>query len=103
MLKCELEPMEYAITMEEALVDEIEDFDEEDYFDDYDEVGFNPYMGCYDFDCWVAVAPKTNTRSSFAPGSFVVARAAIVKNLTQLFLQKYKEKSWLFNAYHLYL
>lgn len=22
-----------------------------DYRDDYDEVGFNPYMGCYDFDC----------------------------------------------------
>ena len=51
MLKYELEPMEYAITIEKALVDEIEDFDEEDYFDDYDEVGFNPYMGCYDFDC----------------------------------------------------
>lgn len=22
-----------------------------DYRDDYDECGFNPYMGCYDFDC----------------------------------------------------
>ena len=20
-------------------------------YDDYDEVDFNPYMGCYDFDC----------------------------------------------------
>lgn len=24
---------------------------EEDYEPDYDECGFNPYMGCYDFDC----------------------------------------------------
>lgn len=25
---------------------------EEDYYEpDYDECGFNPYMGCYDFDC----------------------------------------------------
>ena len=22
-----------------------------DYRDDYDECGYNPYMGCYDFDC----------------------------------------------------
>ena len=58
MLKCELEPMEYAVTMEEALVDEVEDFDEEeldefyyDHDDWYDECGYNPYMGCYDFDC----------------------------------------------------
>lgn len=30
-----------------------EDFTEEwyDYRDDYDECGYNPYMGCYDFDC----------------------------------------------------
>ena len=28
-----------------------EESSDEDYFDDYDEVGFNPYMGCYDFDC----------------------------------------------------
>ena len=30
-----------------------EDFadDEEDFVDDYDEIGFNPYMGCYDYDC----------------------------------------------------
>ena len=30
-------------------------FDEEeedyDYEDDFDECGYNPYMGCYDFDC----------------------------------------------------
>lgn len=29
--------------------------DEDDVLDDYeygdDDVGFNPYMGCYDFDC----------------------------------------------------
>jgi hypothetical protein len=30
--------------------DEDED-DYEDYEDDVDEMGFNPYMGCYDFDC----------------------------------------------------
>ena len=32
--------------------EELEDF--EDFYtdhDDYYEVGFNPYMGCYDFDC----------------------------------------------------
>ena len=30
-----------------------EDAQEEwyDYRDDYDECGYNPYMGCYDFDC----------------------------------------------------
>ena len=46
MLLCELDVMEYAVTMEESA----EDFDEVD-FDDVDECGFNPYMGCYDFDC----------------------------------------------------
>lgn len=26
--------------------------DEDEIIDDYnDELGFNPYMGCYDFDC----------------------------------------------------
>lgn len=52
MLYCELEPMEYAITMETLALECDEpvedDFDEEPYFD---ECGFNPYMGCYDFDC----------------------------------------------------
>ena len=28
-----------------------ENFCEEDYCDDVDEIGYNPYMGCYDFDC----------------------------------------------------
>jgi hypothetical protein len=32
--------------------DEDEDEDEDlDWEDDVDECGFNPYMGCYDFDC----------------------------------------------------
>ena len=32
--------------------EEDEDEDEgEDYEDDADETGFNPYMGCYDYDC----------------------------------------------------
>ena len=31
--------------------DEPEDFPEEDWEDDVDEYGYNPYMGCYDFDC----------------------------------------------------
>ena len=47
MLTCELDVMEYAVTMEEELVEELDD-DFDDYFD---EVGYNPYMGCYDFDC----------------------------------------------------
>ena len=49
MLLCELDVMEYAVTMEESA----EDFDEVDFddVDDVDECGFNPYMGCYDFDC----------------------------------------------------
>ena len=32
--------------------DEGDDFgEEEDFEDDVDECGYNPYMGCYDFDC----------------------------------------------------
>lgn len=31
------------------------EYDEDDVLDDYeygdDDIGFNPYMGCYDFDC----------------------------------------------------
>ena len=33
----------------ECTADEDESF--EDYEDDVDECGYNPYMGCYDFDC----------------------------------------------------
>ena len=53
MLMCELDVMEYAVTMEEALIEELNDFDDfyEEVLDRYDECGFNPYMGCYDFDC----------------------------------------------------
>lgn len=64
MLMCELDVMEYAVTMEEAVVGDdylAEDFfdyevedDFDEYYHDHDEfyeVGFNPYMGCYDFDC----------------------------------------------------
>ena len=25
--------------------------DADDYYDDYDECGYDPYMGCYSFDC----------------------------------------------------
>ena len=32
-------------------VDELVYSDSEDYDDAFDEVGFNPYMGCYDYDC----------------------------------------------------
>ena len=28
-----------------------DDEDDDEYYDDYDECGFNPYMGCYDYDC----------------------------------------------------
>jgi len=54
MLMCELDVMEYAVTMEEACLDEVfEELGDEffDYEPDVDECGFNPYMGCYDFDC----------------------------------------------------
>ena len=33
---------------EEAVAEVEEEFEDFDYFD---EVGYNPYMGCYDFDC----------------------------------------------------
>ena len=59
MLKCELDVMEYAITMETLALECDEpvedDFDEEPYFD---ECGFNPYMGCYDFDCQSVIKNK---------------------------------------------
>lgn len=31
--------------------DEDEEEDHEDWEDDVDECGYNPYMGCYDYDC----------------------------------------------------
>ena len=52
MLYEELDVMEYAVTMETLALEGGEsvedDFDDEPYFS---ECGFNPYMGCYDFDC----------------------------------------------------
>lgn len=38
---------------EEEIFEEEEDeeSDDDDYEDDVDETGFNPYMGCYDYDC----------------------------------------------------
>lgn len=55
MLLVELDVMEYAVVLKESSIAEESDDDileEEDYYEpDYDECGFNPYMGCYDFDC----------------------------------------------------
>lgn len=34
-----------------AICKEEEESSDYDYEPDYDECGFNPYMGCYDFDC----------------------------------------------------
>jgi len=54
MLKCELDIMEYVATVEDEYFESLEeeDFEDEDeYIDDYDECGYNPYMGCYDYDC----------------------------------------------------
>ena len=52
MLYEELDVMEDAITMETLALECDEpvedDFDDEPYFS---ECGYNPYMGCYDFDC----------------------------------------------------
>ncbi len=56
MLYEELDIMEYAVTIEEAYLDEAfeelgDDFFDYEVEDDFSECGFNPYMGCYDFDC----------------------------------------------------
>ena len=55
MLNCELDVMEYAVTMEEIEVDE--EFFDYEIEDDCDECGFNPYMGCYDFNCYSRSRP----------------------------------------------
>ena len=47
MLLCELDVMEYTVTMEEIEVDK----DFFDYEPDFNECGFDPYVGCYDFNC----------------------------------------------------
>ena len=85
MLMCELDVMEYAVTMEESA----EDFDEVD-FDDVDECGFNPYMGCYDFDCqskfyFTSSSNICSAGPGIGPGDFV-------KNLTRLFFDKYTKR-----------
>lgn len=62
-----IEHFEFMNTILDELADELameEDFDEEDPFEGLDpedegwdepsydlDMGFNPYMGCYDFDC----------------------------------------------------
>ena len=37
----------------DASMPDPEDYPEDDYEEDWDalECGFNPYMGCYDYDC----------------------------------------------------
>ena len=86
MLMCELDVMEYAVTMEEVEVDE----DFFDYEPDVDECGFNPYMGCYDFDCqskfyFTSSSNVCSAGPGIGPGDFV-------KNLTRLFLDKYTKR-----------
>ena len=46
----EIHSAEYEEALE--IFREIAEEDEDEISDDYnDELGFNPYMGCYDFDC----------------------------------------------------
>ena len=33
------------------LIDSADEEEDEDFEPDYDECGFNPFMGCYDYDC----------------------------------------------------
>ena len=45
---CDAETGEIVATLER----ENEDYLDDEYYEpDYDECGYNPYMGCYDFDC----------------------------------------------------
>ena len=50
---CDAETGEVVATLERENEDFIEDYEPPYAWieKDYDEVGFNPYMGCYDFDC----------------------------------------------------
>jgi len=34
-----------------AICHEEEESSDDEWFDSFDECGYNPYMGCYDFDC----------------------------------------------------
>ena len=46
----EIHSAEYEEAIE--ILREFAEEDEDEIYDDYaDELGFNPYMGCYDFDC----------------------------------------------------
>ena len=48
----EINSAEYEEALETLCEIADEDEDEDEIYDDYnDELGFNPYMGCYDFDC----------------------------------------------------
>lgn len=53
----EIATKEFAADEQEAICDfvslwcDLDEPEDEDYEPDYDECGFNPYMGCYDFDC----------------------------------------------------
>lgn len=56
----QLDYWEWAHSFDDIFIDEDEpdfydddvDTDDDDYYeDDVDECGFNPYMGCYDYDC----------------------------------------------------
>ena len=43
---------EEALEILSEIAEEEEDEDEDEIPDDYDdEMGFKPYMGCYDYDC----------------------------------------------------
>lgn len=50
---CDAETGEIVATLERENEDFIEDYEPPYAWieKDYDEVGYNPYMGCYDFDC----------------------------------------------------
>ena len=39
------------ILLDANVLCDLEDDEPDDINDDFDECGYNPYMGCYDFDC----------------------------------------------------
>ena len=49
-IACEAIALKIALSALECEEEEEED-DDWDWEDDYDECGYNPYLGCYDFDC----------------------------------------------------
>ena len=76
MLMCELDVMEYAVAMEEVEVDE----DFFDYEPDVDECGFNPYMGCYDFDCQSRFFICADLNQTYVRLARSMIRARLLKN-----------------------